>query len=1034
MSVHQREYGRTLHFAPTPGRPGGELPLTAIVDRNGNQIRLEYDPVSGAPTDVLHDGGYHIGVTTDQSRVTKLTLLSDPEQRLLVRYGYDAAGNLAEIVNSSGLPLQFTYDEQSRLIRWEDRNGTWYRYDYDADGRCVLSTGTDRALEYRYAYDPEHHRTTSTNALDHTTTYQFNDCFQLVAETDPLGSTTHRELDRYDRLLAVTDPLGRSTRYEYDDTGQVLVTARPDGTSIRIVYNEQGFPSEVTDPDGATWQQAFDTHGNRVAVLDPAGNRTRFSYDDHGGIATYTDPLGNTTRIRCDAAGLPVAITDALGETTLFRRDSFGRPREITDPLGARTRVDWSVEGKPLRRLNPAGAVESWEWDPEGNLLTYTDAAGGVTSHTYGPFDLPASQTGPDGNCLTLTRDPELNLLRVTNSQGLHWEYAYDPAGRLVGETDFDGRRLVYEHDAAGQLTARINALGQPIRFERDALGRITRKDADGQITEFEYGAMGHLMRARGPDADLVFERDRFGRVTRESVNGQSLTHAYDSAGRRTQRRTPAGVLTTWTYDEAGRPAELISDGRALTFEHDAAGRETARHYGEALTLTQAWDPVGRLIAQSLGRPETTTAIAQHSYTYRADNYLTSVEKHLTGISAFTLDKAGRVTTLHSAGWTETYAYDEAGNQTHAMWPAEQPDEEAVGARTFSGSRITRAGAIRYEYDTGGRVTLRQKTRLSRKPDIWRYTWDAEDRLTGVTTPDGTQWRYLYDPLGRRIAKRRLAEDGSAIAEQVSFTWDGDTLVEQTSTSPDQPRFVSLTWNHHGLHPITQTERTADIAGQDEIDRRFYAIVTDLVGTPTHLVSESGDIVWEADATLWGAPRPGRPRSGAGAHTPLRFPGQYADAETGWHYNHHRHYDPELGRYTSPDPLGLGPAPNHYAYVVNPHIWIDPLGLAAYIHTSVSYQDWGTKGAHVHIGNREVRVFPDHNGGIAGEGIRLRTGTASDRDVQRVLDEIRSNPDFRADLINKATSARDAMNRGDFGMSSNRALEIHFLIKALEKM
>ncbi|MGW2517570.1 RHS repeat-associated core domain-containing protein [Streptomyces sp. NPDC001617] len=50
---------------------------------------------------------------------------------------------------------------------------------------------------------------------------------------------------------------------------------------------------------------------------------------------------------------------------------------------------------------------------------------------------------------------------------------------------------------------------------------------------------------------------------------------------------------------------------------------------------------------------------------------------------------------------------------------------------------------------------------------------------------------------------------------------------------------------------------------------------------------------------------------------PLRYPGQYVDAETGLHYNN-RYYDPDLGRYTTPDPLGLAPAVNHYTYVPNP--------------------------------------------------------------------------------------------------------------------
>ena len=62
----------------------------------------------------------------------------------------------------------------------------------------------------------------------------------------------------------------------------------------------------------------------------------------------------------------------------------------------------------------------------------------------------------------------------------------------------------------------------------------------------------------------------------------------------------------------------------------------------------------------------------------------------------------------------------------------------------------------------------------------------------------------------------------------------------------------------------------------------------------------------------------------------MRFPGQYADDETGLHYNYQRYYDPVTGGYLSPDPLGLAPAPNPHAYVPNPTVLTDPLGLSPY--------------------------------------------------------------------------------------------------------
>jgi hypothetical protein len=104
------------------------------------------------------------------------------------------------------------------------------------------------------------------------------------------------------------------------------------------------------------------------------------------------------------------------------------------------------------------------------------------------------------------------------------------------------------------------------------------------------------------------------------------------------------------------------------------------------------------------------------------------------------------------------------------------------------------------------------------------------------------------------------------------------------------------------------------------------------------------------------------------------------------------------------------------------------------IHASVAYQDWATKGAHIHIGKNEVRIFPNGQGGVGAEGIRLRSGTASPKEVKKVLSEIHSNRSLRSDIIDKVKSARASMNAGEFGMQSNRAAEMHFLIKALEKM
>jgi RHS repeat-associated protein len=62
----------------------------------------------------------------------------------------------------------------------------------------------------------------------------------------------------------------------------------------------------------------------------------------------------------------------------------------------------------------------------------------------------------------------------------------------------------------------------------------------------------------------------------------------------------------------------------------------------------------------------------------------------------------------------------------------------------------------------------------------------------------------------------------------------------------------------------------------------------------------------------------------------LRLAGQYHDAETGFHYNYRRYYDPGTGRYITSDPTGIQAGLNPYAYVgANPLFWVDPYGLEA---------------------------------------------------------------------------------------------------------
>ncbi|MEU3774324.1 RHS repeat-associated core domain-containing protein [Streptomyces sp. NPDC032472] len=911
--------GVTRHFTGSPYRESPAYWLSSVEDRHGSRLSFARRP-DGAPTSVKHSGGYLVQVSVEDGRVGALHLRTPDGLVQVKAFGYDERGNLAAVTNSSGRALGLAYDAHDRVVSWTDRNNSTYTYVYDSSGRVVRTLGPDGFLSSSFSYEGRHtetgHRITRyTDSAGATTVFHINDALQIVAETDALGATTHYSFDSADRLELVRDALGHTTRLERDAGGRVVAMTAADGERTTAAYNGLGLPVEVVERGGRRHGYEYDEAGNRTAVIGPGSARTEYAYDGAGAIARVLSPADGSTSITNNAAGLPMVITARNGARATCTRDAFGRVISVTDALGGTLRQGWTIEGLPSWRELPDGTREEWAWDGEGNLLSHTDRTGRVTTHEHTHFDRPVGRSGPDGPEYGFAYDTELRLAEVTDARGRTWRYTYDRAGRLVAETDFDNRTLTYAYDAIGRLIRRTNAAGQSLTYERDVLGRVLRiRDDSGATTEFGYAATGALREVASPQARITFEADAAGRIVSETVNGLTMSYAYDEEGRLTSRRTPSGAVSTLTYGPEGLSAHRVGE-HIFRFDRDAMGRETGRTLDHRLVVARDLDPVGRLSAQAVTTADAT--VLEQAFSYRADGIPVAIDDTLTGRRAFDLDSAGRITGVRARGWSEQYAYNAAGDQTRTDLPPQAPGQDHHGERTYEGSRLTRSGRTTYSYDPQGRLTERATRTLSGKQLTWHFSWDARDQLTQVRTPHGTVWHYLYDGLGRRISKTHLELDGS-VRESVQYTWDGPQLAEQQSGD------ITLTWDYAGLYPLAQREARTE-ADQEDVDRRFFAIVTGLDGSPHYLLTPEGDVAWRARTTVWGAAQWNRD---ATAYTPLRHPGQYFDAETGLHYNVHRYYDPHTGRYISPDPLGLAPATNHYAYVPNPFVMSDPLGLA----------------------------------------------------------------------------------------------------------
>ncbi|MFF1406348.1 RHS repeat-associated core domain-containing protein [Streptomyces sp. NPDC058294] len=150
------------------------------------------------------------------------------------------------------------------------------------------------------------------------------------------------------------------------------------------------------------------------------------------------------------------------------------------------------------------------------------------------------------------------------------------------------------------------------------------------------------------------------------------------------------------------------------------------------------------------------------------------------------------------------------------------------------------------------------------------------------------------------------------------------------------------------------TSSLSRLAEETTADRttRFHAVITDAVGTPTELVTAEGVVDWQRRTTLWGTRYPA-PTDTESVDCPLRFPGQYADAESCLHQNVQRYYDPETAAYLSPDPLGLEAGPHPYWYGPHPLTWMDPHGLAL-CRSSPRLENGNPKEGWQHIDERHI--------------------------------------------------------------------------------
>jgi RHS repeat-associated protein len=959
--------GKIYHFAERDADEA--FLLTAVVDRNGNRIALRYE--AGRLAEVEDSAGRIVRFRPDsRGRIAAIECKNAAQGGQWVAfesYDYDEAGNLVRATDAEGYPATYAYDDEHRLTEDTDRTGLCFHFRYDAEGRCFEAWG-----DYPGRGDP---------SLD-------RDVPAMLASGGHKAKGVHHCVFEYlDGATHVIDSRNLRT-FDHNELG--LLTQSADGPRpARAAYDDRGFLIAQENSDGSVERMERDGRGNLLSYLDPLGGKTEWERDAHGLAVSVTGPLGHTTRLERDARGNPTRYVDALGQSALYSHDERGLLVSSTTAGGATCRYAYDVQGNLTQVLlsngrawqfrydhwgrlaecvDPAGVVTRYAFSTRGDLLAVHDALGGVTRYHYdgerhkvaveapngaftelywGGYHRLVGRKNANGEVLRLAYDREGDLVRVINEKGEEHSIVLDTWGNAVEERTFDGRVLRY----------RVDELGRPVRITRgegpgapaetvhtdlayDAMDRVVKISFGDEIETFVHDAEGNLLEASSGQSQVVFHRDPLGRIVRETQTIGDETYevacGYDAHDFAIERRTSLGHAETIARDVSGARIRTVLDG-SLRWDHltDGLGREASRKLPRGGCIETSFDPLGRMLekrafgpSRQLPRrpgepswlgPAPDGLTAQSAYHYDAGGDLIAKFERARGTTEYEHDRTGQLLRAEREGRPrEVFTYGAAGD----LFEGDRGDPRSYEP----GGRLARKGQTAYVWDANGRLVERREPEADGSVQVWRYTWSEAGRLTRVESPGGDAVELTYDALSRRTSKRSLVWDEASrrrkLARETRFVWDQHHLVheitrrihEDAAERGDPVSEVRTFCFEDGSHAPT---------AHREPDGQWVHYLTDPVGTPEQLVDDTGVVVGELVRDAFRL----SPAKDSAVRTPLRFPGQYEDEETGLCYNRYRYYDPGAGMYLSPDPLGLVGGYHAYRYGMDPLLWMDPFGL-----------------------------------------------------------------------------------------------------------
>lgn len=947
--------------------------LTGISDRLGNRYATwSYNDAGYAVSSEHGDGvervtlDYELPVNPGDVGITNVT--NSQGEVSTYRWQRDHHSGDVMLLSSEGpgcatcprANMRYTYTDDNQLSVTTDPAGTERHYHYDDAGRLsqidiVSDFGSQRVVEQRFEYENDDIRPVrvfrpSVNPDgEHSVEVRYNNNrlpievtesgFAPIAESEdrfsPISRTTRFEYEQ-ERISLIDGPredVADVTRFSYDQLGRLRQMSLPSGEQVVISeYDEHGRAVEYRNGHNPTVTVSYDSNGN-VTRIGRLGLNVDYIYNAENRLSSVTNPNGKVTTLSYDEARRLTGVTDDMGRTTELTLNTEsqlvdqsyygingGLIRSLNFVFDAEGRLQSATEDKNnYASGNLASKTVNLEYDEIGRLSTITDSASGAQrQYAFNELGRLLEQIEPNGLSVSNVYDVHDRLIAETDMRLNTTRLIRDDFGRVNTLISPDTGTTHYKFDAAGNRVEKRNANREKTSYRWDAANRLVEQVDPEGTTRYEYHkSNGRLIGTSNPDTNETFSYTQYSQLSTHTrfIDEHSFTteYLYEGNGKLKNKILPDGQSLRYHYHESGPNQGTL---RAITRESffglnqttvageiDLDNRDGATSFlsHNGRRNESLYQPDGKVSSISVNSALTL------EYDYDDQGKIVGISKN--GFEQRYGYKAGQLSQASTVTGTYDYSYDVAGNRTSSSSSESDSDFNNIlrysdlrnGNRLESIMDTNTAVSQSYTYnDAGSPIRLGEL----------RYEYNANQRPVRVMRGSQTIAEYGYNSFGERIKKVAYSQNQKKVTY---YLYDQGQLSAEIDAD-------SLEQRHHVYLDHTPVAYLAD--------NTIYSVHSDHLGTPKLITNDAGDSVWEASHTPLGQ-----------AHLEqedirynLRFPGQYADAETGTHYNYLRDYDPRTGRYLTSDPVGLEGGKNTYAYASNNVLGaIDRLGLSSQI-------------------------------------------------------------------------------------------------------